>query len=166
MSGQLSDHVDVIKQLANEHAWMDGSRVGATGASGGGLASTRAILTFPDTFSVAVSFCGNHDNAGYNAGWGETYHGPMEPLADGDTYTSQANQHLASNLVGKLFLIHGEMDENVHHSLSMKVAAELVKANRDFDYLVIPNTDHSGVRGPCKLGSLCPRRMARLPGTE
>ena len=43
--------------------------MGITGASGGGLASTRAILQFPDFFKVAVSFCGNHDNRGYNAGW-------------------------------------------------------------------------------------------------
>ena len=151
MSGRLEDHIAAITQLAEEYPWIDADRVGITGASGGGLASTRAILQFPEFFKVAVSFCGNHDNRGYNAGWGETYHGPLEKFDDDDeledNYETASNQYYAKNLVGKLLLIHGEMDENVHFSLSMKVANELIKENKDFDMLIVPNTDHSGVRG-------------------
>ena len=131
---------------------------------------------------MAVSFCGNHDNRGYNAGWGETYHGQLVVHKDSeaevrDNYETASNQYYAKNLVGKLLLIHGtaakryaftarwtlrgsfrlvpdncflllpagEMDENVHFSLSMKVANELIKENKDFDMLIVPNTDHSGV---------------------
>ena len=66
-----------------------------------------------------------------------------QPLDDAkDTYSTAANQYYAENLSGKLFLIHGEMDENVHHTLSMKVAEKLVKANKDFDLLLLPNRNH------------------------
>ena len=65
-----------------------------------------------------------------------------------DNYETAANTHYAANLEGKLLLIHGEMDENVHFSQTMKVVSALVEHNKDFDMLLVPNTDHSGVRGP------------------
>ena len=70
-----------------------------------------------DFFKVAVSFCGNHDNRGYNAGWGETYHGPLVKSADNDAelqdnYETASNQYYAKNLIGKLLLIHGAIPEN------------------------------------------------------
>ena len=114
MSGRLQDHIAAITELATKqgHNYMDLTRVGITGASGGGLQSSRAVLEFPDFFHVAVSFCGNHDNAGYNASWGETYHG-LDKDGGTSNYPTASNQHFAANLRGKLLLIHGEMDENV-----------------------------------------------------
>ena len=114
MSGRLQDHIAAITELATKqgHDYMDLTRVGITGASGGGLQSSRAVLEFPDFFHVAVSFCGNHDNAGYNASWGETYHG-LDNDGGTSNYPTASNQHFAANLRGKLLLIHGEMDENV-----------------------------------------------------
>lgn len=66
---------------------------------------------------MAVSFCGNHDNRGYNAGWGETYHGQLVVKEDSeaevqDNYETASNQYYAKNLVGKLLLIHGTADKH------------------------------------------------------
>ena len=108
-AGGLEDHIAGIRQLAAERPYMDLDRVGIYGHSGGGFASTHAILAFPDFYKVAVSSAGNHDQRGYLAAWGEQYQG----LLDGDNYAKQANAGLAANLKGKLLLVHGDMDDNV-----------------------------------------------------
>ncbi len=137
--GGISDHIHVIRQLTATRPYMDISRVGVYGHSGGGNASTRAFLMFPDFYKVAVSSAGNHDQRGYHAGWGEKYQG----MLDEDNYVNQINALLAGNLKGKLLLIHGELDDNVHPALTMQVVNALIKANKDFDMLIMPNMNHS-----------------------
>ena len=73
----LPDHIAALKQLAATRPWMDLSRVGIYGISGGGFASTDAILRYPEFFKVAVSTSGNHDNRSYNMHWGEKYTGVL-----------------------------------------------------------------------------------------
>ena len=86
-AGHLDDHVAVIKELGKRYSYMDLDRVGIYGTSGGGYASTHAILTYPDFFKVAVSDAGNHDQRGYLLVWGESYNGPEV----GSNYTAAAN---------------------------------------------------------------------------
>jgi dipeptidyl-peptidase 4 len=136
--GDLENHIHGIRQLARRFPCMDLTRVGIHGHSGGGFASTRAILKFPDFYKVAVSSAGNHDQRGYIAGWGEIYNG----LLEGDNYAAQANISLAGNLKGKLLLVTGDMDDNVLPALTIQVANALIKANKDFDFLILPNTNH------------------------
>jgi len=69
----ILDHITAVKQLAARHAYVDIERVGIYGHSGGGFASTDAILRYPDFFKVAVSTSGNHDNRTYNIYWAEKY---------------------------------------------------------------------------------------------
>src|SRR5690606_7282357 len=102
-------------------------------------ASTRAMLLFPDFYKVAVASAGNHDQLGYNASWGERWIG----LVDGERYDTQDNIKLAHRLQGKLLLIHGEMDDNVHPSLTLRLVDALIAAEKDFDLLIIPFTNHS-----------------------
>lgn len=137
-AGNLDDHIAAIKQLAERHTWMDLDRVGIFGQSGGGYASTHAMLTHPEFYKVAVSGAGNHDQRGYLSIWGETYNGPD----DGRNYLDSANSTLAKNLRGKLLLIHGDMDDNVHPFLTMQVVDALIKANKNFDMLIVPNASH------------------------
>jgi dipeptidyl-peptidase 4 len=137
-AGGLEDHITGIRQLAAGRPWMDLGRVGIYGHSGGGFASTHAILAFPDFYKVAVSSAGNHDQRGYLAAWGEQYQG----LLDGDNYKNQANPGLTANLKGKLLLVHGDMDDNVPPALTLQVADALIKANKDFDLLILPNRNH------------------------
>lgn len=138
-AGGLEDHIKGLRQLAERYPYMDLSRVGIFGHSGGGFASTKAILQYPDFYKVAVSSAGNHDQRGYLAGWGELYNG----LLDGDNFVAQANPTLAANLQGRLLLAAGDMDDNVHMALTMQVVDALIKAGKDFDMLLLPNRNHT-----------------------
>jgi len=139
----LPDQITGMKQLAERHPWIDIDRVGIYGYSGGGFASTDAILRYPDFFKVAVSGCGNHDNRCYEDDWGEKWQGLLKTNPDGTTnYDNQANQLLAKNLKGKLLLMHGTMDTNVPYYNTLLVVNELIAANKDFDLLLVPNRGH------------------------
>tara|TARA_R110000796_G_scaffold37722_4_gene95393 strand:- start:300511 stop:302808 length:2298 start_codon:yes stop_codon:yes gene_type:complete len=139
----LPDNIAMIKQLAERYSGMDTTRIGIWGHSGGGFASTDALLRYPDFYDVAVSSSGNHDNRNYEADWGEKWHGLLVQNPDGTSnYDSQANQLLAKNLKGKLLITHGSMDDNVPPSNTMLVVDALIKANKDFDMIIYPNKRH------------------------
>ncbi len=139
----LPDQIAGIRQLAERHPWIDIDRVGVYGHSGGGFASTDAILRYPDFYKVAVSQAGNHDNRNYEDDWGEKWQGLLETYPDGSTnYDNQANQLLAGNLKGKLLLAHGTMDGNVPPNNTLVVVDELIAANKDFDLILFPNRRH------------------------
>jgi len=144
----LPDQITGMKQLAERFPWIDINRVGIYGGSGGGFASTDAILRYPDFFKVAVSSSGNHDNRNYEDDWGEKWQGLLKENPDGSTsYDNQANQLLAKNLKGKLLLAHGTMDSNVPMYNTLLVVDELIKANKDFDLILFPNRGHGLGRG-------------------
>lgn len=134
----LPDQVTGMQQLAARHAWIDLERAGIYGHSGGGYASTGGILRYPDFFKVAVSQAGNHDNRNYEDDWGERYQG----LLVGDNYADQANQAHAKNLKGKLLLAHGTQDDNVPYYSTLLVVNELIRHNKDFDLVLMPNRRH------------------------
>jgi dipeptidyl aminopeptidase/acylaminoacyl peptidase len=139
----LPDQITGMKQLAERFSWIDIDRAGIYGHSGGGFASTDAILRYPDFFKVAVSGAGNHDNRNYEDDWGEKWQGLLETYPDGTTnYDNQANQLLAKNLKGKLLLAHGTMDSNVPMYNTLLVVDELIAANKDFDLILFPNRGH------------------------
>jgi len=140
----LPDHVTALKQLGARYPWMDLDRVGIYGHSGGGFASTAAILRYPDFFKVAVSTAGNHDNRSYNIYWAEKYQGLLvrDSATGKDNFESSANKTYARNLKGKLLLMHGDMDDNVHLAMTIQLVDELIKANRDFDLIILPDRAH------------------------
>ena len=145
----LPDQIAMIRELAGRHPWMDLDRVGIWGHSGGGYASTDAILRYPDFYKVAVSGAGNHDNRNYEDDWAEKWQGLLEENSDGTTnYDNQANQLLAGNLKGKLLLGHGTMDSNVPPSNTLLVVDALIEANKDFDLVMFPNRGHGFGREP------------------
>lgn len=139
----LPDQVGGMQQLAERYPWIDLERAGIYGHSGGGFASTDAILRYPDFFKVAVSGAGNHDNRNYEDDWGEKWQGLLVQNPDGTTnYDNQANQLLVNNLKGKLLLAHGTMDDNVPYYNTLLVADRLIAANKDFDLIMFPNRRH------------------------
>jgi dipeptidyl aminopeptidase/acylaminoacyl peptidase len=92
---------------------------------------------------VGISESGNHDNREYEDDWGERYQGLLVKNGDGSSnYDNQANQHLAKNLKGHLLLAHGTLDDNVPPYNTLLVVDELIKANKDFDLLLLPNQRH------------------------
>jgi len=138
-AGGLPDHITALRQLSRKYPFLDLSRVGIYGHSGGGYASARAILAYPDFYKVAVSSAGNHDSRGYVSDWLEKYQG----LPEENNYTNQSNVHLAENLKGKLLLACGDMDDNVHPAMTLQLVDALIKANKNFDFLLLPNSNHS-----------------------
>jgi dipeptidyl-peptidase-4 len=139
----LPDQVTGMKQLAQRYSWIDLDRAGIYGHSGGGYATADAMFRYPDFFKVGISEAGNHDNREYEDDWGEKWQGLLKKNADGTTnYDNQANQLIAKNLKGHLLLAHGTMDNNVPPYNTLLVVDELIKANKDFDLLMLPNRNH------------------------
>ncbi|MEO6364697.1 MAG: DPP IV N-terminal domain-containing protein [Luteimonas sp.] len=138
----LPDQVAGLKQLGKRHAFIDMDRIGIWGHSGGGNATATAMFRYPDVFKVGISESGNHDNRNYEDDWAEKWQG-LEVKRDGKSnYDDQANQSHAHKLKGKLFLLHGLMDDNVPPSNTLLVVDALVKANKDFDLLLLPHARH------------------------
>jgi dipeptidyl-peptidase 4 len=145
----LPDQIAGMKQLAERYSWIDIERAGIWGHSGGGYATADALFRYPDFFKVGVSQAGNHDNRNYEDDWGEKWQGLLERKSDGTTnYDNQANQLIAQNLKGKLLLVHGTMDSNVPPYGTLLVVDELIKANKDFDLLMLPNRGHGFANEP------------------
>ena len=142
----LADKKVAIEQLADRFNYIDRGKVGIHGHSGGGFMSTAAMLVYPDIFKVAVSNAGNHDNSVYNRWWSEKHNGVKENISEkGDTsfsYMIDKNPDIAKNLKGKLLLIHGEIDNNVHPANTIRVVNALIKANKRFDMLILPTQRH------------------------
>jgi dipeptidyl aminopeptidase/acylaminoacyl peptidase len=139
----LPDQVAAIKELAKRHPWIDGTRVGIWGHSGGGNATADAMFRYPGFFKVGWAESGNHDNRNYENDWGEKYQGLLVTNKDGTTnYDNQANQLIAKNLKGRLMLVHGAIDDNVPTGETYLVVDALIKANKDFDMLILPNQHH------------------------
>jgi dipeptidyl aminopeptidase/acylaminoacyl peptidase len=138
------DRIAWIKAAAKKYPEMDLTRVGIFGGSAGGQSSTRALLAHGDFYKVAVSDCGCHDNRVDKIWWNELWMGwPIGPH-----YGEQSNATNAGKLTGKLLLVVGEMDRNVDPASTMQVVAALVKANKDFDLLVLPGVGHGAAETP------------------
>jgi len=142
----LADKKAAVEQLSDRHSFIDRSKVGIHGHSGGGFMSTAAMLVYPDVFKVAVSSAGNHENNIYNRWWSEKHHGVQERvLPSGDTtfvYQIEKNSELAKNLKGHLMLSTGDVDNNVHPAGTIRMANALIKAGKRFEFVLLPGQRH------------------------
>lgn len=150
----LADDKYAIEQLADRYSFIDGTKVGIYGHSGGGFMSTAAICTYPDFYKAAVSSAGNHDNYIYNHWWGETHNGVTEEKVvikdsvNGDrtestfTFKVKTNMDLAKRYKGGLLLVHGWMDDNVHPAHTLRMVDALIRENKNFDMIILPTQDH------------------------
>ncbi len=142
----LADKKVAIEQLADRHSFIDIERVGIYGHSGGGFMSTAAMLVYPDFFKVAVASAGNHNNDVYNQNWSEKHHGIKEVTDDEGNvsfeYSIDRNSDLAHNLKGHLLLTTGDVDNNVHHAGTFRMAEALIRANKRFDFFVYVGQRH------------------------
>jgi dipeptidyl aminopeptidase/acylaminoacyl peptidase len=141
----IPDQIAGMKELAKKYSWIDIDKAAMWGHSGGGFITADALLRAPynDFFKVGIAESGNHDQRQYEDDWGERYQGPLVKNPDGtDNYTIEATQTQAAGLKGHLLLIHGTMDNNVPPYNTLLVADALIKANKEFDMLLIPNSAH------------------------
>jgi dipeptidyl-peptidase 4 len=136
------DRILWIKAAAAKYPYMDLKRVGIYGTSAGGQSALAAVLTHPEFYDAAVADCGCHDNRMDKIWWNEQWMGwPIGP-----EYAANSNVTYAHNLRGKLLLMVGEDDENVDPATTGQVVNALIKANKNFDLLVMPGRGH-GVAG-------------------
>jgi len=103
------------------------------------LAAARALFDYGEIFKVGVAACGNHNSTFYATSWSDKFRG----AGDQEHWGEEANGAVAHKLKGKLLLISGDMDENVPVSQTLALADALVRANKDFDLLIVPNGGHS-----------------------
>lgn len=141
MGKNLTDHVLAIKQLGQKYSWIDVNRVGIFGHSAGGYDAGHAVLEFPDFYKVAVASSADHDFRMEKDWWPEMYMGwPVD-----SSYHKVSNITMAGNLKGKLLITHGGIDENVNPSATFKLAEALIKADKEFDMLILPSQHHGYV---------------------
>ena len=150
----LADDKYAIEQLAQRYPFIDATKVGIYGHSGGGFMSTAAICTYPDFYSAAVSSAGNHDNRIYNKGFVEIHYGVDERKktvkdslgVEQTTYEysvrPRPNQELADNYKHGLLLFTGALDKTVNPANTFRMADALIKAGKDFDMYVLPKSTH------------------------
>ena len=132
------DRILWMKAAAEKHPEMDLERVGIYGGSAGGQSTLRGLLAHGDFYDVGVADCGCHDNRMDKIWWNEQWMGwPIGPH-----YKDQSNVTQAHKLVGKVLLIVGELDRNVDPASTMQVVDALIKADKDFDLLVVPGGGH------------------------
>lgn len=143
-AGSLEDHVAALDQLAATRPYLDLDRLGAVGHSAGGYAATRALLAYPQRYKVAVASSPDQDLLCYLGYWAEKYQG----LPIDERYGRQANAALAEALQGKLLLIHGELDDNVNPYASLRFVDALIRADKDFDLLIVPGANHDLLNHP------------------
>lgn len=125
--------------VAAKYWYYDTTRVGIYGTSAGGQSSLGGLLFHPEFYKVCVSSCGCHDNRMDKIWWNEQWMGwPLGP-----EYAAASNVDNAHRLQGKLLLILGELDTNVDPASTMQVVNALIKADKSFDFLMLPGAGHT-----------------------
>jgi dipeptidyl aminopeptidase/acylaminoacyl peptidase len=140
----LPDRILWMKAAAAKYPEMDITRVGVYGGSAGGQNAMGALLFHPEFYKVGAADCGCHDNRMDKIWWNEAWMGwPVGP-----EYAASSNAVNAHKLQGKLMLTVGEMDRNVDPASTMQVVDALIKANKDFDLIVVPGGGHGAGSQP------------------
>ena len=156
------DRIAWMKAAAAQHPEMDLTRVGIFGGSAGGQSALGALLFHGDFYKAAVADCGCHDNRMDKIWWNEAWMGwPIGP-----EYAANSNVVNAKNLTGKLLLTVGELDHNVDPASTMQVCNALIKADKDFELLILPGRDHGAGESPYAARRRMDFFVRNLLGTE
>jgi len=146
--GDLSsqEQAAAIRALAARHAFLDTDRLGIWGWSGGGSNTLNAMFRFPEVYKVGVSVAPVPDQRLYDTIYQERYMGLPQDNAEGYRIGSSIN--FAEGLKGKVLLIHGSGDDNVHYQGTERLVNRLVELGKPFDLMVYPNRTHAIAEGP------------------
>lgn len=141
--GDLSskDQAAAVRALAARHPFLDATRVGVWGWSGGGSNTLNAMFRFPDVFTVGVSVAPVPDQKLYDTIYQERYMGLPQDNAEGYRVGSPIN--FADGLKGRLLVIHGTGDDNVHYQGTERLINKLIELRKPVDVMVYPNRTHS-----------------------
>lgn len=137
------DRIPWIREASKKYPYMDIDRVGIYGGSAGGQNALGALLFHPEFYKAAVADCGCHDNRMDKIHWNEAWMGLMGPH-----YAENSNVTHAHKLEGKLFLTVGELDTNVDPASTMQVVDALIRADKDFEFVIVPGAGHGVGEAP------------------
>ena len=135
------DQSDALKAMAERWSYIDTDRVGIWGHSGGGSMTLNMLFRYPEQYHVGISSAPVPDQRLYDTIYQERYSGLLPDYADG--YQEGSPITHAKNLQGNLLLIHGTGDDNVHYQGAERLINELVKHNKQFEFMSYPNRSHS-----------------------
>ena len=135
----LADHVAALPQLKEQFPYLDLTRAGIWGNSGGGCATSRAMLEYPGVYKAGAASAGNHDQRMYENTWTERYYGLYNPKI----YRNGDNTALAANLTGNLLLACGMLDDNVPMAQTVRLIDALQRADKDFLFILLPRLNHN-----------------------
>lgn len=136
-----SDQAAAVRAIIVNFPWIDASRVGVWGWSGGGSMTLNALFKFPDLYHTGVSVAPVPDMRYYDSIYQERYMGT--PANNPDGYEQGSPIHFAKNLKGNLLIVHGTGDDNCHYQTIELLINELVKQDRQFSMMAYPNRSHS-----------------------
>jgi dipeptidyl-peptidase-4 len=139
------DQADALQAMCDRWSYIDCNRVGVWGHSGGGTMTLNLLFRYPDLYHVGVSRAPVPDQRLYDSIYQERYSGLLSDFEDNYKQASAITH--AKNLAGKLLLIHGTGDDNVHYQGTERLQNELIKHNRQFDFMAYPNRRHGIVEG-------------------
>ncbi len=140
--GPLSteDQAAALKELGRTRPFVDLSRVGIWGWSGGGSNTLNAMFRKPDSYHVGIAVVPKPQPHLYNAWFQEIYMRTREVNPDG--YQKSAPINYAEGLQGKLLIITGSGETNTHIQIIEGLVDRLIELGKPFDYMVYPNRDH------------------------
>lgn len=146
--GKLSaqDQAHAIRALAAQRPYLDASRVAIWGWSGGGSNTLNAMFRYPDVYRTGVAVAPVPDQRLYDTIYQERYMGLPDANAHG--YREGSPIHFAEGLAGRLLIIHGTGDDNVHYQGTERLINRLVELKKPFDMMAYPNRSHSISEGP------------------
>jgi dipeptidyl-peptidase-4 len=146
--GDLSskDQAAAIRAVAEKFTFVDADRLGIWGWSGGGSNTLNSMFRFPDVYKAGVSVAPVPDQRLYDTIYQERYMGLPRDNAEGYRIGSPIN--FAEGLKGKLLIVHGSGDDNVHYQGTERLVNRLVELGKPFDLMVYPNRTHAIAEGP------------------
>ncbi len=138
---EVSD-IEAVVAWLKAQPWIDPQRIGVWGWSGGG-SFTEQLMTHSDSFAAGIAVAGVSDFRYYDTVW--TEHRLELPEQNPDGYRVSAPAEFAGDLHGRLLLVHGTFDDNVHPQNLWRFAHELITAKIPFDMMIYPMQKH-GIR--------------------
>jgi dipeptidyl-peptidase-4 len=139
------DQSDALNAMLKRWPYIDKNRVGIWGHSGGGSMTLNMLFRYPEQYKVGVSLAPVADQRLYDTIYQERYSGLLPEYAEG--YKQGSPITYAKNLQGHLLLIHGTGDDNVHYQGTERLINELIKYNKQFDFMSYPNRSHGIYEG-------------------
>jgi dipeptidyl-peptidase-4 len=139
------DQANAARAIA-KWPFVDGSRIGIWGWSGGGSTSLNAIFRYPDVYRMAIAVAPVPDIHYYDTIYQERYCGL--PQDHPDEYKQSSPITFASQLKGALLIVHGTGDDNVHYQGTEALIDALVAADKPFTMMAYPNRTHGLYEGP------------------